>query len=422
MSPLRHHPLILQPHQSDCLLLCISRSWWYPACRKNGVHLLSFVFHIVHSVDSLSIVIVFCLSWSSMESHRQTVFISCDPQQIYILISRRQWEEGWDRHRWEAMYSIYHPYTTNCLEDVSRWGEDVCTFQERLGFAWFVNSRQCCHGRGPRRTKGVPHSTLSQQVHKTLTHYLLSLWEVWFYSTLGLPIPELIGPSQWCTCNAFHYDRFGDHLQTCRVKSAYSQVHGWVVYRLGEILGSVGQRVKIHKITPVTGKERGDLEIKDYVILQKTSRTDWSSSSSSYSNIGLHLDSYVLWKFTCLYINRPDPIVFLPVVVDTTGRLYDDFSRLLFLHANHEALAKDIPEESDQFGFLRAVCNTNIKGSVGLIMAKTSTMRISIPLDLSSRPFIPLPCFLRSRRPLPLLAHSLVFTPRCLNGTWGVFV
>jgi hypothetical protein len=36
-----------------------------------------------------------------------------------------------------------------------------------------------------------------------------------------------------------------------------------VVYRLGDILGSVGHRVKIHKITPVTGKERGDLEIKD---------------------------------------------------------------------------------------------------------------------------------------------------------------
>ena len=58
-------------------------------------------------------------------------------------------------------------------------------------------------------------------------------------------------------------------MQTCRVKSAYSQVHDWVVYRLGEILGSVGHRVKIHKITPVTGKERGDLEIRDYVFLQK---------------------------------------------------------------------------------------------------------------------------------------------------------
>ena len=67
----------------------------------------------------------------------------------------------------------------------------------------------------------------------------------------------------------FHYDSFGDHLQTCQVKSSASQVHDWVVYRLGVILGSVGHRVKIHKITPATGKERGDLEIKDYVVLQK---------------------------------------------------------------------------------------------------------------------------------------------------------
>jgi hypothetical protein len=38
---------------------------------------------------------------------------------------------------------------------------------------------------------------------------------------------------------------------------------------LGDILGSVGHRVEIHKITPDMGKERGDLEIKDYVVLQK---------------------------------------------------------------------------------------------------------------------------------------------------------
>jgi hypothetical protein len=115
-----------------------------------------------------------------------------------------------------------------------------------------------------------------------------------------------------------------------------------------------------------------------------------------------------------LYINRPDPIVFLPAAVDTTGRLYDDFSCLLFLHANHEASAvtNDIPEESDQFRFLRASSYANIKGSVGLNMVKTSVMRISIPLDLSSRPFIPPARFLRSRHPLPLLVPSLVFTPR----------
>ena len=77
----------------------------------------------------------------------------------------------------------------------------------------------------------------------------LSLWEVWFSFTLGVPIPVLVGPSQRCSCNVFHYDSFGDHLETCRVKSVTSQAHDWVVYRLGDILGSVGHRVKIHEIT-----------------------------------------------------------------------------------------------------------------------------------------------------------------------------
>jgi hypothetical protein len=41
-----------------------------------------------------------------------------------------------------------------------------------------------------------------------------------------------------------------------------------VVNKLGTLLGSVGHRVKIHKMTSVTGKERGDIEIKDYVVVQ----------------------------------------------------------------------------------------------------------------------------------------------------------
>ena len=32
-----------------------------------------------------------------------------------------------------------------------------------------------------------------------------------------------------------------------------------------------------------------------------------------------------------LYIDRPEPIAFMPVPVDTSVRIYDDFLRLLFL-------------------------------------------------------------------------------------------
>ena len=70
------------------------------------------------------------------------------------------------------------------------------------------------------------------------------------------------------------------------------------------------------------------------------------------------------------------------------------------LHAHREAssLANDLSVESDQFRLLRASCFANLKGAVGLIMVKASAMRISISLDLSSRPSIPLPRFIRSRR------------------------
>jgi len=113
------------------------------------------------------------------------------------------------------------------------------------------------------------------------------------------------------------------------------------------------------------------------------------------------------------YVNRPDPIPFLPLVVDTSECLYDDFIRFLFLHVHREdsPLSHELPEESDQFRFLRAACLTNLKGSVGLIMSKTSVMRIPIPLDLSSRSFITLCRFIRSRHPTTVLVPSLVLFP-----------
>ena len=95
--------------------------------------------------------------------------------------------------------------------------------------------------------------------------------------------------------------------------------------------------------------------------------------------------------------------------------LYDEFIRFLFLYAHRQTsvLDNELPEESDQFRFLRSSCFANLKGVVGLIMSKESDMRISISLDLSSRSFIPLPCFIRSCRPTPFLDPSVVLFPQC---------
>jgi hypothetical protein len=56
-------------------------------------------------------------------------------------------------------------------------------------------------------------------------------------------------------------------------------------------------------------------------------------------------------------------------------QIYEDFARLLFLHAHREAsiLAGELPEESEQFRFLRASRLSNLKDSVDLILPKTSS-------------------------------------------------
>ena len=83
-----------------------------------------------------------------------------------------------------------------------------------------------------------------------------------------------------------------------------------------------------------------------------------------------------------LYLDHPDPIVSMSLVVNTSGRLYDNFIRLFFFHTAHREtsdLTNEVPEESDQFRFLHVVCLDNLKGS---ILVKVSVMRVSIPLDL----------------------------------------
>jgi hypothetical protein len=138
----------------------------------------------------------------------------------------------------------------------------------------------------------------------------LTLWEVWFCSQIGVPIPELIGTLRQCPCNAFQIDYFGDHLQTCQAKSAATQVHDWVVYRLGGILSSVGHRVKVHNITPETRKERGDVEIRfgntGLCNIAKTTRLDRLPSSSTCSDSRFYFDAYAFWKITVVFSGTPD--------------------------------------------------------------------------------------------------------------------
>ena len=188
------------------------------------------------------------------------------------------------------------------------------------------------------------------------------------------------------------------------------------------MLRSVGHRVKTHKVTPAAGNERGDIEIDNYVVLPRrednllpprplildfTMTHDRYGRSNAYTNGmlthrirstgepqpdgALNTTAQVKNRhYKRLYAELPNPVVFLPVAASTSGRINEETLRLLFLHANREAgaLAGEVPEESAQFRFIRAACLANLKGSLGLMLSKTTVMRLTIPLDLSTKPFI----------------------------------
>ena len=75
-------------------------------------------------------------------------------------------------------------------------------------------------------------------------------------------------------CNAFHYDTYGTICRHAKLNQRLYKFTNelyiiWVHYSVLWVI-----KVKIHKITPATGKERGDIEIKDYVVLQNPQGQD----------------------------------------------------------------------------------------------------------------------------------------------------
>jgi hypothetical protein len=159
--------------------------------------------------------------------------------------------------------------------------------------------------------------------------------------------------------SSIYFDPYGDHIQTCQCQSAALPAHEWIVYKLSLLLRSVGHRVQTHRITPVADNERGEIEIKDYVILPRreddglpprtlvldvtmthdrygrtTQRTNGAlihrvpSTGAPQSDGVLNKTTRMkIRHYRQIYADRPDPIVFLPVAVSTSGRVYEDFTR-----------------------------------------------------------------------------------------------
>jgi hypothetical protein len=146
--------------------------------------------------------------------------------------------------------------------------------------------------------------------------------------------------------------------------------------------------VRPRELNPTAGNERGDIKIQDYVILPRgeddnlpprTLVMDVTMTYDRYGRTFQHtfgafthrvfstgspqsdgaLNKATRMKirhYRQIYADRPDPIVFLTITVSTSGSVYEDFVRMLFLHAYRVAsiLAGELREESEQFRFLRA--------------------------------------------------------------------
>ena len=81
--------------------------------------------------------------------------------------------------------------------------------------------------------------------------------------------------------------------------------------------------------------------------------TQVSSTGDPQSDSSLNNSTRIkIRHYRQLYPDRSDPIDFLTVVMRPSGRVYDDFVRLIFFHPHHEVsiLTEELPE--DQFRFL----------------------------------------------------------------------
>jgi hypothetical protein len=89
------------------------------------------------------------------------------------------------------------------------------------------------------------------------------------------------------------------------------------------------------------------------------------------------------------YNNRPpNTVSFIPSVTSTSGRFHDDFVRLLFLQDHRETdrffAASGVQFTETQRGMFqnrRAAFSDQLKSKVGLTLAKTAALRITLNLD-----------------------------------------
>jgi hypothetical protein len=87
-------------------------------------------------------------------------------------------------------------------------------------------------------------------------------------------------------------------------------------------------------------------------------------------------------------VNPPNTVSFMPAIARTSGRLHSEFVRLLFLQAHRETErffaasgVQHAPSDCGMFHYRRAAFSAQLKSKVGLALAKSAALRITLNLD-----------------------------------------
>jgi hypothetical protein len=169
-------------------------------------------------------------------------------------------------------------------------------------------------------------------------------------------------------------------------------------------------KVKTQHVVKIRGHHCGDIQLEGYLanetgpvslVLDLRIAHDRVGSSTD-PNLNGHLKypnnfdqslndaaADKVRKYRADYNNRsPSVVSFIPDITSTSDRLHSEFVRLLFLQAHREtdrffAASGVLSAQSDRglYHLLHAVVSAQLKSKVGLTLAKTAALRITLNLD-----------------------------------------
>jgi hypothetical protein len=204
---------------------------------------------------------------------------------------------------------------------------------------------------------------------------------------MGVQIPVIVEkPLATCCCRKFQVDPLGDHLNTCTAHSGAKKAHDWTVDQITDLFHTT-HKVETQQVVKNRGQHCGDIELPGYLaneagpvplvldlrIVHDRVGSTTDPTLNRHLRYPNNLDQSLndtaadkIRKYRADYNNRPPSAVsFMPAIARTSGRLHNEFVRLLFLQTHRE---------TDRFFASSGVSSAN-----QTVDSSTTAARLSLP-------------------------------------------